>query len=77
MATLFIDAFVGTQLRCLLGPLFILTVVALIGGLISFLREFYLATHTLSIGRSRTKSNDECEMMNADERAPDAGARAL
>jgi hypothetical protein len=55
IATLFIDAFVGTQLRWLVGALFILTMVALIGGLISFLREVYLATHTLSIGRSRHK----------------------
>jgi hypothetical protein len=51
IATLFIDAFVGTQLRWLVGALFILTMVALIGGLISFLREVYLATHTLSIGQ--------------------------
>ncbi|MGZ5259360.1 MAG: DUF2721 domain-containing protein [Burkholderiales bacterium] len=51
IATLFIDAFVGTQLRWLVGALFILTMVALIGGLITFLREVYLATHTLSIGK--------------------------
>jgi NADH:ubiquinone oxidoreductase subunit 3 (subunit A) len=57
IATLFIDAFVGTQLRWLVGALFILTMVALIGGLISFLREVYLATHTLSIGRPRHKKH--------------------
>ncbi|MGZ5164942.1 MAG: DUF2721 domain-containing protein [Burkholderiales bacterium] len=51
IATLFIDAFVCTQLRWLVGALFILTMVALIGGLITFLREVYLATHTLSIGK--------------------------
>lgn len=50
IATLFIDAFIGTQLRWLVGALFILTMVALIGGLVSFLREVYIATHTLSIG---------------------------
>ena len=50
IAVLFIDAFVGTQLRALVGALFILTMMALIGGLISFLREVYLATHTLTIG---------------------------
>jgi Protein of unknown function (DUF2721) len=55
IATLFIDAFVGTQLRWLVGALFILTMIALIGGLISFLREVYLATHTLTIGRARQK----------------------
>jgi hypothetical protein len=51
IATLFVDAFVGTQLRWLVGALFVLTMVALIGGLVSFLREVYLATHTLSIGQ--------------------------
>jgi hypothetical protein len=51
IVTLFVDAFVGTQLRWLVGALFILTMIALIGGLICFLREVYLATHTLSIGR--------------------------
>ncbi|HEV7390643.1 MAG TPA: DUF2721 domain-containing protein [Burkholderiales bacterium] len=51
IATLFIDAFVGTQLRWLVGALFILTMLALICGLITFLREVYLATHTLSIGK--------------------------
>jgi hypothetical protein len=51
IATLFIDAFVGTHLRWLVGTLFVLTMVALIGGLVSFLREVYLATHTLSIGQ--------------------------
>jgi hypothetical protein len=50
IVTLFVDAFVGTQLRWLVGALFILTMIALIGGLVSFLREVYLATHTLSIG---------------------------
>ena len=63
IATLFVDAFIGTQLRWLVGALFILTMVALIGGLISFLREVYLATHTLSIGRSRKASEPP---MNAD-----------
>lgn len=50
IVTLFVDAFIGTQLRWLVGALFILTMIALIGGLISFLREVYLATHTLRIG---------------------------
>lgn len=51
IVTLFVDAFVGTHLRWLVGALFVLTMIALIGGLICFLREVYLATHTLSIGR--------------------------
>lgn len=55
IVTLFVDAFIGTQLRWLVATLFILTMIALIGGLISFLREVYLATHTLSIGRYKAK----------------------
>ena len=55
IVTLFADAFVGTHLRWLVGALFILTMIALIGGLICFLREVYLATHTLSIGRRAPK----------------------
>ena len=51
IVTLFVDAFVGPQLRWLVAALFILTMIALIGGLISFLREVYLATDTLRIGR--------------------------
>lgn len=51
IVTLFVDAYIGTQLRWLVGALFVLTMIALIGGLIAFLREVYLATHTLSIGR--------------------------
>jgi hypothetical protein len=50
IATLFIDVFVGTNLKWLVGALFIAAMVALIGGLVSFLREVYLATHTLRIG---------------------------
>jgi hypothetical protein len=50
IATLFIDVFTGTNLKYLVGALFIVAMIALIGGLISFLREVYLATHTLRIG---------------------------
>jgi hypothetical protein len=50
IATLFIDVFVGTNLKWLVGAFFIAAMVALIGGLASFLREVYLATHTLRIG---------------------------
>lgn len=50
VATLFIDAFLGTNLKWLVGALFVIAMVALIGGLVSFLREVYLATHTLRIG---------------------------
>ena len=50
IATLFIDAFLGTNLKWLVGALFVTAMIALIGGLISFLREVYSATHTLHIG---------------------------
>ena len=50
VATLFIDAFLRTNLRWLVGAFFILAMLALICGLTSFLREVYLATHTLRIG---------------------------
>lgn len=50
IAMLFIDAFIGTNLKWLVGALFVVAMVALIGGLVSFLREVYFATHTLRIG---------------------------
>ena len=50
IATLFIDVFIGTNLKWLAGTLFIAAMFSLIGGLISFLREVYIATHTLRIG---------------------------
>jgi hypothetical protein len=50
IAALFIDVFTSTNLKWFVGALFIVAMVALIGGLISFLREVYLATHTLRIG---------------------------
>ncbi len=50
VATPFIDAFLATSLRWTVGALFVVAMFALIGGLVSFLREVYLATHTLRIG---------------------------
>jgi hypothetical protein len=50
IAALFIDVFTATNLKWLVGALFIVAMIALIGGLVSFLREVYLATHTLRIG---------------------------
>jgi hypothetical protein len=55
IATLFIDVFVGTNLKWLVGAFFICAMLALIGGLSSFLREVYLATHTLRIGPPQDK----------------------
>ena len=53
VATLFIDAFLRTNLKWLVGVLFVIVMLALMGGLFSFLREVYLATHTLRIGPPR------------------------
>lgn len=50
VATLFIDAFLSTNLKWLVGAFFFAAMIALIGGLVSFLCEVYLATHTLRIG---------------------------
>ena len=50
IASLFADVFIGTNLKWLAAALFIAAMIALIVGLISFLREVYLATHTLRIG---------------------------
>lgn len=53
VATLFIDAFLRTNLKWLVGVLFVIVMLALMGGLFSFLHEVYLATHTLRIGPPR------------------------
>src|SRR5688572_25472636 len=50
IAALFIDVFTGTNLKWMVGALFVVAMIAVIGGLVSFLREVYLATHTLRIG---------------------------
>jgi Protein of unknown function (DUF2721) len=46
IVTLFFEEFFGTDLKWLAGALFVGVMVALFGGLTSFLREVYLATHT-------------------------------
>lgn len=53
IVTLFADAFVGADLKWFAGALFVSAMVALIGGLASFLREVYLATHTTNIDLAR------------------------
>jgi len=50
IAALFIDAFLGPNLKWVVGAFFVASMVALIGGLTCFLREVYIATHTLRIG---------------------------
>jgi len=49
IATLFIEAFFNADLKWLAGVLFIGVMIALIGGLSCFLREVYVATHTVRI----------------------------
>jgi hypothetical protein len=50
IAALFIDALLGTSLRWLVGALFVLAMIALSSGIVCFLREVHVATHTLRIG---------------------------
>ena len=53
IAVLFIDEFFSTNLRFVAGALFVLAMVAVIGGLASFLREVYLATHATTLDPAR------------------------
>jgi hypothetical protein len=53
IVTLFADEFFAASLRWLAGALFVGAMVALIFGLVCFLREVYLATHTVTIDHSR------------------------
>lgn len=53
IAMLFVDAFLGSDLKWLVGGLFVAAMVLLIGGLVCFLREVYVATHTVYIGPPR------------------------
>jgi hypothetical protein len=50
IAALFVEAIAGMNLRWLVGALFILAMVALSAGVVCFLREVHVATHTLRIG---------------------------
>jgi hypothetical protein len=50
VATLFLDAVFPGDLKWLVAVFFIASMLLLIGGLVCFLREVYLATHTLRIG---------------------------
>ncbi len=49
IAVLFLEEFAATNLRWAAGVLFVLAMVAMIGGLSSFLREVWLATHSTVI----------------------------
>ena len=49
IAALFVEAFFNTDLKWLAGVLFVGVMIALIGGLGCFLREVWVATHTVHI----------------------------
>lgn len=53
IVTLFVEEFFGRSFRSLAGLLFVAAMIALVGGLACFLREVYLATHTVRIGTHR------------------------
>jgi Na+/melibiose symporter-like transporter len=53
IAVLFLEEFFSTNLRLAAGLLFVLAMIAVITGLASFLREVYLATHSISLDPSR------------------------
>ncbi len=53
IATLFFEEFFSADLKWLAGALFVAAMAALVGGLSSFLREVYLATHTGRIEAER------------------------
>src|SRR5260370_132422 len=52
IAALFVGAFFRLDLSVAIALLFVLAMVAFIGGLVSFLREIFVATATLRIGKS-------------------------
>jgi hypothetical protein len=49
IVTLFVEEFLATNLRWAAGALFVAAMLAVICGLGCFLREVYLATHTMKI----------------------------
>jgi hypothetical protein len=53
IVTLFVEAFFAASLKGLAGGLFVAAMVALVCGLACFMREVYLATHTMSFDASR------------------------
>ena len=53
IAVLFADEFFATNLRVVAGAMFVCAMLGVIGGLASFLREVYLATHSTSLDPAR------------------------
>jgi hypothetical protein len=56
---LFMEEIVAINLRVLAGSVFVLAMFAVVGGLASFLREVYLATHSTSIDPERFIERDK------------------
>jgi len=59
IAIAFVEHFFGFEIRGLIGGLFIAAMLSLIGGLIAFLREVFVAVRTLSIGLPHPVSGAE------------------
>lgn len=58
---MFVEAFLGANHALLVGGLFVAAMLSLIGTLVSFLREVFLAITSLTVGRSRKLAVDpEC-----------------
>ncbi len=61
IVTMFVEAFLGANHALLVGGLFVTAMLSLIGTLVAFLREVFLAVTSLTVGRSRKLSVDpEC-----------------
>ncbi len=58
IVTVFVEAFLGVSHAILIGGLFIAAMLSLIGTLVSFLREVFLAVSSLTVGRSRKLAVD-------------------
>jgi hypothetical protein len=70
IVALFAGAFLATDLSTLIGILFIAAMCALIGALVSFLREISVATRSLRIGQSLPSSaRHEGHVDSPDEKA--------
>jgi hypothetical protein len=54
IGVLFVGAFLKTDLSALVGLMFIIAMLALVGALVSFLREIQIATRSVRIGVGRT-----------------------
>ena len=59
IVTLFVEEFFSANLKWVAGGLFVGAMIALIGGLFSFLREVYLATHVVRIDLARFRERGD------------------